>query len=44
MVFFSIAEETEVIVNSMEEDVWGAEYERKGLLFNGVGSWYLLCL
>ena len=35
--FLSISEETEVIVNSTEDDVWEAEYERTGSLIDGFG-------
>ena len=37
--FLSIIEETEVIVNSMEDDVLEAEYERTGSLIDGFDSW-----
>ena len=36
--FLSIIEETEVIINSMEDDFWETEYERTGSLTDGVGS------
>ena len=37
--FFSITEETKVPVNSVDVDVWEAEYELKGSLIDGVESW-----
>ena len=35
---FSIIEETQVIVNSIEDDVWEAEYEKTDSLIDGVDS------
>ena len=42
--FLSITEETEVIVNSIDDDVWEFEYEITGVLIDGVESWDWLCL
>ena len=41
--FLSITEGTEVIANSVDDDVWEAEYKRTGALIYGVKSWDWLC-
>ena len=41
--FLSLTEGTEVIVNSIDDDVWEAKYKRTGALIDGLGSWYGLC-
>ena len=43
LVFFSITEGTEVVVNSIDDDVLEAKYEIAGALIDGVESWDLLC-
>ena len=40
----SVAEGTDVVVNSIAEDVWGSEDELTGDLSEKVESWYWLCL
>ena len=40
----SVAEGTEVVVNSIDEYVWGSEDKLTGVLGDKVESWYLLCL
>ena len=42
--FLSITEETEVIVNWIDDDVWEAEDERTGFFIDWFESWYWLCL
>ena len=42
--FLSLTEGTEVVVNSIEDDVWEAKYEITGSFNDGVESCYLLCL
>ena len=42
--FLSLTEGTEVIVNSIDDDVWEAKYERTGALIDGFDSWDWLCL
>ena len=42
--FLSITEETEVIFNSMDDDVEEAEDEITGALIDGVYIWDRLCL
>ena len=37
--FFSITEETKVLVNAVDDDVLEAEDEITGSLIYGVGSW-----
>ena len=39
----SLTEGTDVVVNSVDEDVWGSEDEITGTLSDGVESWYWLC-
>ena len=41
---FSFAEGTEIVVNSIAEDVWGSEDELTGALSDEFKSWYLLYL
>ena len=41
--FLSITEETKVLVNEVDDDVWEAEYERTGSLIYRVESWDCLC-
>ena len=36
--FFSITEGTEVIVNSIDDDVWNAEYVKTRALIKGIES------
>ena len=43
-IFLSIIEGAEVIVNSMDVDVWEAKYKRTGAFTDGVGSYNWLCL
>ena len=38
--FLSIIEQTEVIVNSIDDGVWQAEDEKTGSLIDRVDSWY----
>ena len=40
----SKTEETQVIVNLIEDNVWEAKDEKRGSLIDGIESWYLLCL
>ena len=40
----SVTEETEVIVSSIEDDVWKAEDEKIGSFIDGFESWDWLCL
>ena len=42
--FFSITEETKVLVNTVDDDVWEADYEITGSLIDGVESWDWPCL
>ena len=42
--FLSIAEETEVLVNAVDDDVLESEYEITGSLIITVEIWYWLCL
>ena len=42
--FLSPTEETDVVVNSVSDDVWGTEDEQTGALKNGFESWDWLCL
>ena len=42
--FLSISEETEVIVNLIEVDVWESEDDTTGSFIDGFESWYWLCL
>ena len=44
IVFFSITDGTEVIINSINDDVWDAEDERTGAFIDGVESLGWLCL
>ena len=44
IVFLSITDENEVVVNSINDDVWESEYERRGYLVEGVESFDLLSL
>ena len=37
---FSVVEETDCVVNSIAEDVWGYENELTGALSDKVESWY----
>ena len=37
--FFSSTEGTDVIVNSIDDDVWGSEYELTGALSEKVEDW-----
>ena len=39
-----VAEGTDVVVNSIADDVWDSEYELTGVLSDKVEIWYLLCL
>ena len=39
----SITEETEVIVNLIEDYVWENKYEKTGFLIDGVESWDWPC-
>ena len=39
----SVTEETDVVVNSMADDVWGSEDELTGFLSEKVESWDWLC-
>ena len=40
----SVAEGTEVVVDSIAEDVWGSEDKLTGALSDEVESWDWLCL
>ena len=40
----SQSEGTEVIVNSIDDDVWEAKDKRRGALIDGVESWDWPCL
>ena len=42
--FLSPTEETDVVVNSIDDDVWGTEDEQTVALNYGFESWYWLCL
>ena len=42
--FFSATEGTDVVVNLMDDDVWGYEDELTGVLSENVGSWDWLSL
>ena len=42
--FLSITEETKVLVNAVDYDVWEAKYERAVSFIDGVKSWDLPCL
>ena len=37
--FLSLTERTEVVINSIDDDVWEAKDERTGALVDGVDSW-----
>ena len=41
---FKIIEETQVLVESIEDDVWEGEYEKTDFLIDIFESWGLLCL
>ena len=38
--FLSVTEGTDVVVNSIADDVCGSEYKITGALIDKVGSWY----
>ena len=40
----SVTEGTDVVVNSIADDVWGSEDELTGVLSDKVESWDWLCL
>ena len=40
----SVTEGTDVVVNSIADDVWGYEDELTGVLSDKVDIWYWLCL
>ena len=40
---FYVAEETDIVDNSIADDVWGSEDELTGVLSDKVESWYWLC-
>ena len=42
--FLSITEETEFIVNSIDDDDWEAKDKGTGDLIDGFDIWYWLCL
>ena len=42
--FLSLTEGTDVVVNSIDDSVWEAEYEQTGDLNDIVESWDWLCL
>ena len=44
LVFLFIIEGTEVIFNSMDDDVWESEDKITDALIDGVESWDWLCL
>ena len=39
----SVVEGTDVVVDSIAEDVWGSENEQTSALSDKVESWYWLC-
>ena len=43
-IYLSIIEETQVLVELIEEDVWEAKDKKSGFLIDRVSSWYWLCL
>ena len=42
--FLSLLEGTEVVFNSIDDDVWEYEYEKMGALNDGVDIWDWPCL
>ena len=42
--YLYLTEGTEVIFNSIDDDVWAAKYERTGALIYEVESWDWICL
>ena len=42
--FLSVAERTDVVVNSIGEYIWGSEDELTVAFSENFESWYLLCL
>ena len=40
----SMIEDTKVLVNAVDDDVWEYEYERRGSLIDWIDSWYWIYL
>ena len=39
-----VTEDTKVLVNAVDDDVWEYEYERTGSLIDWIDSWYWIYL